>query len=340
MIISNKNGVEWLPQCFASLHGQTAFDKLEIILVDNCSTDGSAALARRELAVFPQATVIENTVDVGYTGGNNIGANAAKGEWLFILNNDTRLEPDCIERMLHALKAANAQAACAAVAEMGSMKIVPAAPLGFDIFGRPSWAENDHTRPSYTEPWHPCFMIGGCGFIVRSDVWEKIGGFDVKHYLMADDDDISWKIWLAGYTGIYVTDSILHHRNRIEDGSWEIKGFGRYLVNRNSLLVIAKNAQHVLLLCGLLQILMLMAEAFLFLLVSRSWKFVWHSYFKAIIDAFKMWRHVLTMRQFNRQIRRRSDWFMIRNFLRFRLNRWDMVEKFFLKGKRPLVKIA
>jgi hypothetical protein len=54
----------------------------------------------------------------------------------------------------------------------------------------------------------------------------------------------------------------------------------------------------------------------------------------------KMWRHVLKMRRRNRTFRKRSDWWMARRFLRLRMNRWDMVKPFFLKGHRPTVKPA
>jgi hypothetical protein len=91
------------------------------------------------------------------------------------------------------------------------------------------------------------------------------------------------------------------------------------------------------LLTGLLQIGMLIGEAMILLVVTRHWDFVWKSYFKAIIDAVKMWPHVREMRRRNRLIRRRSDWAMARMFLRFRINRWNMV-KTFLSGKRPSLK--
>ena len=177
-------------------------------------------------------------------------------------------------------------------------------------------------------------MVAGAAFLTRRDVWNKLGGYDCKHFMYAEDDDISWKLWLAGYQNISVKNAIVHHRS---GRGWEIKEFTRYLVNRNSLIVVLKNAQHILLLCAFLQVLMLIGEAMLLLVISRRWKFVWNSYFKAIIDAFKMWRHILDKRKFNRRIRRRSDWAMARMFLRFRINRWDRVKDFF-KGKRPVVK--
>jgi GT2 family glycosyltransferase len=155
--------------------------------------------------------------------------------------------------------------------------------------------------------------------------------------MYAEDDDISWKLWLAGYQGIHVTNAVLHHRSSAEDGVWEVRDFTRYLVNRNTLVVVAKNAQHVLLLCLPVQLLLLLAEGLVFLVARRSWRFVWKCYIKAPLDAFKMWRHVLAMRRLNRQHRCRSDWEMARMFLKFRINRWDML-KSMLRGQRSLVK--
>lgn len=334
-VIVSTLGTQWLPKCFASLRSQTIFDQIEIILVDDFSTDGTAALARKELATFPRATVIQNSSALGYAGSSNRGAYIGKGEWLCVLNDDTQLEPDCLEKLLVALREAGADAAVPALAEYDSMKFVPSAPMGFDVFGRPSWSESDH---SDYDKWHPCFMIGGAGFLIRRTVWEYVGGFDAAHFMYAEDDDLSWKVWLAGYKGIYVGNAILHHRTRRENDIWEIKSFTRYLVNRNSLLVVAKNAQHILLICALLQILMLLSEACLFLIISRRWTFVWNSYLKAIGDAFRMGPHIFEMRKLNRQIRRRSDWEMARMFMRLRINRWDMVKAFFIHGKRPVVK--
>ncbi len=64
VVISNQNGVKWLPKCFESIRQQTIFETLEVIFVDNCSVDGAATLARKTLAEFPHAIVIENARDL------------------------------------------------------------------------------------------------------------------------------------------------------------------------------------------------------------------------------------------------------------------------------------
>ena len=333
IVIVSYNSAQYIPHLFESLRKQTVFDDMEVVVMDNGSTDDSVALCHQHSAAWPRPAIVEPLgKNHGYAVSTNFGVERAGGEFVFNLNADTWLEPDCVENMLRAMAEAGAISSIPAIAELDSNALVHSGPMGFDIFGRPTWSENDHAQPGN---WHDCFMVGGAGFLIRRDVWLKLGGFDAAHFMYAEDDDISWKLWLAGYRSLYVANAIMHHRTH--DRGWVIKEFTRYLVNRNSLLVVFKNAQHILLLTGLLQVLMLLAEGCLIWLISRSWKFAWNTYFKAVVDTVKMWRHICQMRKFNRSIRKRSDWAMARMFLKFRINRWDMVKAFFLKGRRPAV---
>jgi hypothetical protein len=337
VVIVTYNSAQYIPRLFESIRKQTVFSQLEVIIMDNGSADNTVALCRQLSSGWQETFTIKALGhNYGYAVSTNTGVAQATGEYIFNLNADTWLEPDCIEILLRAIENSKAVSACAAQAELDSNQAGPSSPNGFDIFGRMTWNEfNPKTIPA--SGWQYLFEVAGAGFLTQRVVWDKIGGYDSAHFMYAEDCDISWKLWLAGYQSIYVHNAIVHHRS---GRGWEIKEFTRYLVNRNTLLVIAKNAQHILLLCGLLQVLMLVGEALLMLVITRSWKFVWNSYFKAILDAFKMWRHVLEKRKFNRQIRRRSDWVMARMFLRFKISRWDMVKAFFLKGERPVVKPA
>jgi len=335
VVIVTYNSGQYIPRLFESLQNQTVFNEMEVIVMDNGSSDNTVALCRQFSSNWKNAALIEPLgQNFGYAISTNTGVSRATGEYIFNLNADTWLEPDCIEILLSAIEKAKAASACAAQVGFDSNQAGPSSPNGFDIFGRMTWCEFD---PKFipASGWQYLFEVAGAGFLTQRAVWNKIGGYDSKHFMYAEDCDISWKLWLAGYQNIYVHNAVVHHRS---GRGWEIKEFTRYLVNRNSLLVIAKNAQHVLLLCGVLQILMLIGEALLLLAITRKGKFVWNSYFKAIIDAFKFWPHVLAQRKFIRRIRHRSDWEMAQMFLRFRINRWDMVKAFFLKGQRPAVK--
>ena len=332
IIIVTYNSAQFIPALMDSICRQTIFDLLEILILDNGSSDQTVNLCRDASTSWKKPAIIEALgKNYGYPLANNLGVERASGEFVFILNADTWLEPDCMEKLLQAMQKANADAAVPLVAELKSDKIIATAALGFDLTGRPTWADAD---PHQSKPWYRCFMVGGCGFMFRRDVWKKVGGFDPDLFMYAEDDDISWKLWLSGHDGIQVKNAILHHRQRspMEVGECAVKDSTRYLSNRNSLVVLAKNAQNLLLLCLPLQILMLLTEAIFFLIVRRNWRFVWTGYLKAIIDAFKMLPHIIEERKNIQQIRRRSDWTMAKLFLRFRINRWDML-KALIRGK-------
>ncbi len=101
VIVVNWNGREHLTPCFESLLASDyPADRLELVCVDNGSTDGSVALLRQS---FPRVLVVALPENRGFTGGNSAGVAAATGEVLVFLNNDMRVEPDAIRRLVAAL---------------------------------------------------------------------------------------------------------------------------------------------------------------------------------------------------------------------------------------------
>src|SRR3989338_601924 len=87
VILVNWNGRSYIPACFESISLQT-YKKIETILVDNASTDASVTYVRKR---FPNTIVIENSQNTGFAKGNNIGLQHATGEYILLLNTDTKL---------------------------------------------------------------------------------------------------------------------------------------------------------------------------------------------------------------------------------------------------------
>src|SRR4051794_16949596 len=112
VIVLNYNGAVWLEHCLQSLQSQTILPEIEVIVADNLSTDGSEGLASRIMAQWPNGMFLQHSENLGYCEGNNRAAVLAKGKYLLFLNNDTWLEPNCLENLRREVQLARAQAAC------------------------------------------------------------------------------------------------------------------------------------------------------------------------------------------------------------------------------------
>ena len=95
VIIPHWNGIDILKDCLDSLT-KSSYPNLEIIVVDNASTDGSSEWISYK---YPDINLIQNTKNHGYAGGCNIGAEQSSGDYLIFLNNDTVHNEDFIERL-------------------------------------------------------------------------------------------------------------------------------------------------------------------------------------------------------------------------------------------------
>src|ERR1043165_5025186 len=81
IIAVNYNCKKWLERFFSSIRAQTIFDKIELILVDNTSTDGSAEMCKEQLATWPNGVFLPTGGNFGFGGGNNRGAEIARGKY-------------------------------------------------------------------------------------------------------------------------------------------------------------------------------------------------------------------------------------------------------------------
>jgi len=327
VIILNYNGARWLERCLASLKAQTILDKLEVIVADNQSSDGSDELAGRLLADFPAGRLLQNGGNLGYCEGNNRPAREAKGEYLLFLNNDTWLEPDCLEKLMSEVSKTGADAATPLICNYEDDSFQSLGAGGFDLFGLSS------TRLPHSDT-REVLMPEGCAYLIRRTLFERLGGFDSEFFMYADEMDLSWRVWLSGHQAVAVPAAKLHHRSAAAanpTGGGNIvelrtNATTRYYSNRNSLLVLLQNAQHVLLLLVVLQAGLLAGEALLAILLTRNREFVRRAYWEALSHCWRLRHHVHQQRRSVRKFRARSDWWMLR-FLRFRLNRWDEIQR-------------
>jgi GT2 family glycosyltransferase len=327
IIVLNYNTDGWLPKCFASIRSQTIIGQIETIFVDNHSTDSSVVVAKKLLADFPAASVIESAVNLGFCEGNNVGAGVARGRYLFFLNPDTWLEPDCMEKMVAGVEKANADAATPWVLQYANDDHQDLGFLGFDLFGLP-------TSSPPADNLCEVFAASGCAYLLGAEIFKKIGGFDREFFMYSEDADLSWRVWIAGCKLVGVPEARLHHRGAAgvnpAGGTTTIEyrtnDQKRFLTNRNCLLTLLKCGRNVLLLLVPLQMALVFVESLIGALMLRRSSYFRKACLQAFRDCWRMRAHILSERRRIWSFRKRGDFWMLR-FFRLRLNRWDEVKR-------------
>ena len=327
VIVLNYNGARWLERCLNSLRAQTIFDHVEVILADNVSSDGSERLGKQIVEGWPWGVFVQHNANLGYCEGNNRAAEAAHGEYLLFLNNDTWLEPHCLEQLLAEVQRTGAGAAAPLILNYDDDSFQSLGAFGFDLFGLAS------TR-AYATQTRQVLMPEGCAYLIQRELFQTLGRFDPEFFMFADEFDLSWRVWISGHLAVAVPSAKLHHRGAAQVNpagggaavEFRTSDTKRFYANRNSLLVLLKNARHLLLLVVPLQLGLLVLEALASLALVRRWGFVKRAYWGAVVDCWRLRRHILNERRRVRQFRRRGDLWMLR-FLRWRLNRWDEIQR-------------
>lgn len=207
--IVNYNGRRFLPEFFNSLFKQT-YKNFEVIFVDNSSTDDSIDYVRRN---YPQVMIIENKDNSGYAEGNNIGYKNSKGEFILVINNDTTLKEDLIEKMLKAFdEIPNLGTVQPMVKLMNEKEKLDACGsfwtnTGFNyhygIYKKASLSIYHNSFPVYS-------IKGMCMMIPRS-VIEKLGLFDSDFWCYFEETDFCHRLWLAGYECWYYPKTFIYH---------------------------------------------------------------------------------------------------------------------------------
>ena len=243
-IILNWNGKEFLDSCIRSLRGQT-YSHLEIILVDNASTDGSVEYIRQQ---FPDLHLLVNQQNLGYGGGNNVGIRASQGRYVMILNNDTRLDPTCIEELKRGIEKDKRYGSCASkVLLEDEDNLIDAAGISVCLDGL-SIGRGRLERGDLYDEETEVFAASGCAGLFRREMLEEIGLFDEDFFAYAEDADLGWRAQLANWKCLYNPKAVVYHLHSKSSGTYSpLKAF---LVERNRIWVALKNFPLPLLIVG------------------------------------------------------------------------------------------
>ena len=243
IVIPHWNNVDVLSECLESI-SNTDFENFETIVVDNASTDNSVASVRSN---YPNVKLIENEKNYGYAGGCNIGAEAASGDYLIFLNNDTVQEKDWISNLIKTInsddKIAAVQPKILNYYDRNVFDYAGGSGGHMDIYCFPfargrifSFQENDEGQYNNKEK---CFWSSGTCFMVRRELFQKSGGFDESFFAHMEEIDLCWRLYAMGFEVWVEPDSVVYHKNALTLPMYSHKKY--YLNHRNSLLMLLGN---------------------------------------------------------------------------------------------------
>lgn len=238
IVIVNYNTREPLRRCLESIRAQRGSLDIQVIVVDNASKDDSVGMIRQD---FPEVQLIEPGRNTWFSGGNNLGFAQAQADVIYILNADTRLQPDGLQTMLAYLKAhpnVGAVTCRMEYPEGGLQQTCSRVPqyvdlvLGYTFLGVPlqGWRNRRRHVMWYTG-WERnstrSIEVGpGSNLLCRRDVIQRIKGFDERLKLYFTEDDLCKQILDAGYELHFVEGALLLHEERASTSQvWRLASY-------------------------------------------------------------------------------------------------------------------
>ncbi|MCC7450246.1 MAG: glycosyltransferase family 2 protein [Anaerolineae bacterium] len=223
IIIVAYNTREALRRCLASIQEHGNGLAIQTIVVDNGSRDNTAVMVREQM---PDAVLIEPGYNTWFTGGNNLGVQAAEGLYVLILNADTVIMNGTLQRLV-AYMQANPQvgaASCQMRYPDGRLQYtgseIPAYRdllLGYTLLGSILffWRKRRRDRMWYAgwdrQTTRRVGVLPDSCLIMPATLWQQIEGFDETLKLYFTEDDICARIQAEGYECHYVADAVILH---------------------------------------------------------------------------------------------------------------------------------
>lgn len=221
VIIVSWNARDYLKQCLASLTVETCRYPMEIIVVDNASTDGSPDCVESE---YPDVRLIRNADNLGFSKANNIGVSASTGDYLCFVNSDVKVLPDCITRLVEYCKE-HPEAGMVGPRIIGGDGLLQRSCRGFpsvwNMFCRAlafdNLFKNNKLFTGYSLSYWPqdtirdVDILTGCFWLIRRPALEQVGLLDEDFFIYGEDMDWCKRFWNKEWRVVFVPSAEAIH---------------------------------------------------------------------------------------------------------------------------------
>ena len=311
VVLLNYNGLHWLKQFLSTIVENSP--EAEVVLIDNFSKDASVAWFTSQ---YPELQCIELKENLGYAGGYNAGLKQLENPYYALLNTDLRVPKNWLPPLLKEFETqkntAILQPHILDHNKTSHFEYAGAAGGYLDRFGFPfcrgrilKSLETDQGQYDQSEE---IFWASGACFLIRKEVFWKLGGFDAAFFAHQEEIDLCWRAFNLGYRVKAVGEVKVYH---VGGGTLAPSPMKIYLNHRNSLYMLVKNLPkselfHILFIRLLLDGLIGLAYL-LKLKPSATW---------AIIRAhFSFYKALKTMREKRNKIAPKKNYFLIKSIL-------------------------
>lgn len=208
VVIPSLNAIDLLPVCLESLLAQN-HRSLEVLVVDNGSTDGSARLVAER---FPSVKLLRGNHNLGYSAGCHWGASVARGRYLLFCDNDIQATPNAVSRLVQAMESdPSIGVAQGKMLLTSNPDRIESMGGFFTSTGILYQEERDTLDVHDTSGPQEVFGAKGAFMMIRRSLYQSLGGFDTDFVAQFEDTDLCWRSWLSGHRVVVVPESIVYH---------------------------------------------------------------------------------------------------------------------------------
>jgi GT2 family glycosyltransferase len=286
----------------------TEYDNLEIVIVDNGSTDGSIDEIQKRFGNLNNVKIVRSRANLGYAGGNNLGFKlyGRGSKYVAFINNDVEVESDWLRKIIEVMENdPKIAAAQPKILQLKRRELIDSLGGLIDRLGRAyDLFHNLRDKKNITKPFE-VFYARGAAIIIRSEVFDKLGGFDPDYFIYYEETDLCWRMRLLGYHVTTVPTSRIYHLGGGTTGGPTLKTI--YLRRRNQLTTLLKNysLKNILKYVPILSILYI-GYALKRLIVRKDMA-MFRTYISAILWNLRNLRRIIIKRKIVQSFRRVPD---------------------------------
>jgi GT2 family glycosyltransferase len=245
LILNYNASFEDLDGCISSVAASDSEELLEILIVENGSSENQDA-PQRVAERYEKARVVDLGHNWGFSGGINRGVRACRGEWVMILNNDTRLDEGAIRHCADVLRKEGPEVMGVApkLLFLRDPHVIDAIGNAVNEYGAAFNVGIGQLDVGQYDRVERCFGPCFAAALMRTDAFDldRVGPLDESYFMYYEDVDWNWRANLFGYAFVTAPDARVYH---VHSGSTRVLPFDfKYrLVERNLLSTVAKNCE-------------------------------------------------------------------------------------------------